>query len=460
MMRWMRSRLWVGLAVLVVTVTAAALFQVAQAARVAAGFATRVLCIQVFKAGLDARQAYAETIQPSRNMWLLDWAMDFDVDQARREVEVRVAGMLSAHGRFDPAQGCTVSQLGSSPPPVTPADAVPIRQHQESPSVDATDPAIERAITRAFTENANGPRRNTKAIVIVHDGHILAERYAPGYGPTTPLLGWSATKAATSVLVGVLVQQGRLTLDQRVAVGAHTVTVEQLLRQTSGLSVEQNNSGFDANARMLFATDEPVDVALHADVAVQPGKGWIYSDANYVLLSRLIRDTLGGSAEDVRSFAARELFEPLGIRHASFEFDASGTPFGSALMSASAREWATLLGTLYMNNGMHGSRRILPEGWVRMSTTPTLDTGYGAGFWTNRKQGFIPNWGAPWGLRFAPPDAFFARGYLGQFVVVIPSRRLVIARFGAAFTRGDDIEAVDRLVGEVLLALNSRHRPR
>ena len=171
-----------------------------------------------------------------------------------------------------------------------------------------------------------------------------------------------------------------------------------------------------------------------------------------MLLSRLVRDAVGGSAADVMRFAQAELFGPLGLRNVTLDFDATGTAVGASHLSASARDWARF-GQLALDDGMHQGRRILPAGWMAMSTTPTLDTGYGASWWTNRKAGPVLNWGVPWGLPRAPADAFFARGFMGNFVVVVPSRRLVLVRLSVSTHRGDDIEETDRIVGEVLDAL-------
>jgi len=129
------------------------------------------------------------------------------------------------------------------------------------------------------------------------------------------------------------------------------------------------------------------------------------------------------------------------MRGVTLEFDATDTPIASAYMYATARDWARF-GMLYLNDGVV-HRRILPEGWVRYSSSQTLNTGYGAGFW---------QWDINWGMPHAPYDTFFARGYLGQYIIVIPSERLVIARFGLTHG-GEDIEDVGRLVANVIAAL-------
>ncbi len=183
-----------------------------------------------------------------------------------------------------------------------------------------------------------------------------------------------------------------------------------------------------------------------------PGTAWNYHDGNYLILSRVIRDAVGGRAADVMQFARRELFDPLGMRNVALEFDATGTPEGSSQMFAAARDWARF-GLLYLNDGVVGGCRILPEGWVRASAslTPGAWAGMGAGFWTNL--------GDSKGSRFRtglgmPRDAFYASGVLGQYVIIVPSQRLVIARFGVSGNQ-HDIEGVSRLVADVIAALGS-----
>jgi CubicO group peptidase (beta-lactamase class C family) len=166
-----------------------------------------------------------------------------------------------------------------------------------------------------------------------------------------------------------------------------------------------------------------------------------------------VRDAVGGDTTSVRRFLREELFAPLGMRPASIDFDVTGTPLGSSFMLASARDWARL-GQLYLDDGVApGGRRLLPEGWVAAAARPSLATGYGAGWWTNRVAGDVPGWHVPWGLEHAPADAFFARGFMGQYVVVVPSERLVIVRLSVSKVRGDDIEETDRIVADVRAAL-------
>jgi CubicO group peptidase (beta-lactamase class C family) len=139
------------------------------------------------------------------------------------------------------------------------------------------------------------------------------------------------------------------------------------------------------------------------------------------------------------------------MHHVTLEFDAVGTPIGSSHMLASARDWARF-GQFYLDDGVAGGERLLPPGWVDYSAKATPGSerfGYAAGFWTNRGNGEGQRYRI---VRGIPADAFMARGANGQYVIVVPSQRLVVARFGPAFTERDDMDGVARLVADVIAA--------
>ncbi|OYV01490.1 MAG: hypothetical protein CFE45_04620 [Burkholderiales bacterium PBB5] len=389
-----------------------------------------------------------------------------------------LAGAFESRARLRPGLGCLTlpAEIADDATPLDAAQSVdgpdglpllrqPVPQPDalgEAPGeavVAAADPQLQLALSRALVDVPGQPAHRTKAVVVMHRGRLIAERYAPGYGVHTPVLGFSATKSLSNALLGILVRQGRLALDQPVplpewqdpADPRHAITVAQLLRQTPGLDLPQDNSGFDSSAQIMYTVRDKAAAAAAAPLAVPPGSRWAYSDTNFVLLSRVMRDAAGGSTALLR-LARDELFAPLGMRDVVIDVDSTGTPVGASHGLASARDWARF-GQLYLDDGVKDGRRILPAGWVAMSATPTLATGYGAGFWTNRVPGNVPGWGVPWGLARAPADTFFARGFMGQFVVVVPSRQLVVVRLSVSSQRGDDIEATDQLVADILAAL-------
>ena len=219
--------------------------------------------------------------------------------------------------------------------------------------------------------------------MILHDGHIVAERYAPGYDPETPQIGWSETKSVTNALIGILVRQKKLTVEAPAPVAAwrdpkdprHAMTIDNLLRMNSGIEFGQSlhadwRSAFDPSAQMRFDMADEAAFAETAELGTAPGTRWNYTNGNTMLLARLIRDQAGGDAASVLRFAHRELFDKLGMEHVTLEFDGAGTPIGSSHMWASARDWARF-GQFYLDDGVVGGERILPEGWVDYSARLT-----------------------------------------------------------------------------------------
>jgi CubicO group peptidase (beta-lactamase class C family) len=199
------------------------------------------------------------------------------------------------------------------------------------------------------------------------------------------------------------------------------------------------------------------DMAAYAEstaLATTPGSAWNYSDGNSIILSHLIRQATGGHPADVLRFARSELFEPLGMHNVTLEFDGAGTPEGSSQLLASARDWARF-GLLYLSDGVVGGQRILPEGWVNYSASPTPGgwVGIGAGFWTNRGDSFGANYRAARGM---PRDAFFAKGTIGQYVIIVPSERLVIVRLGRSPNWPAEADGVFQLVSDVIAATGGK----
>jgi CubicO group peptidase (beta-lactamase class C family) len=438
------------------------------ALRVATGLVSHTLCSDTFVIGLDPAQVAAETFPGMPGVHRLLPLLRHHVDLTRREVSASVAGLFGSRAIYRDGMGCTLLYPGDADAVAAPAPAL---ARAESPPrldeiagpgvVEPADERLRRALDRAFADSASGPTQGSKAVVVVHADRIVAERYAPGFGIDTPLLGWSMTKSVMNALVGILVRQGRLSVSgpAPVPVWHHpsdprrAITIEQLLRMTSGLALDDTNNGFDPSSRMLYTEPDMAAYAARFALIASPGARYHYSNLNTLILSRIVRDAVGGRAEDVVRFADRELFAPLGMRRVTLEFDAADTPVGSTYLYATARDWARF-GLLYANDGVVGGARILPEGWVDFSATwtPGSRDGYGAGFYTNRGDSEGGRFRVRGGM---PSDSFFASGTQGQRLVIAPSARLVVVRLG----RTPDWDAFDkramvRLVADATAALN------
>lgn len=430
----------------------------------AAASTSQTLCSKVFVAGLDPRAVFAEHLRPEPGMGLIAGLIRYDIDREARSVVTTVGGRFRREAVWREGRGCTLTYPGTPAPqalvrrPAEPARLPPIA----GPEAVATDnPALRRALDMAFAESGNGSPRMTKAIVIVKAGKVIAERYAPGYGVDTPLLSHSIAKSVVNALIGILVQRGDLSVTDPAPVAAWrtadgpngAVTVENLMRMNAGFGFDEG-IGAGIATHMWYTQPDMAAFAAGAVRETAPGEAWGYSSRSYVLLSRIIGDRVGGGPQGLDDFARRELFDPLGMSSVTLEYDASGTLMGANSLYATPRDWARF-GLLYLHDGVIDGRRILPEGWVGWSTRPTGGMGYGAGFWLNTTDAKIPTWGNRWGLPGAPKDAFMARGYMGQYIVVVPSEDLVVVRFGQSHGGDGDIAGVGALVRDVVASVRA-----
>jgi hypothetical protein len=292
-------------------------------------------------------------------------------------------------------------------------------------------------------------------VVIVHKGRIVAERYARGIGPDTPLIGWSMTKSVMNALAGILVKEGRLSMDVPVPIAEWQgprdprcrITLDQLLRMSSGLRFDEDMRNPLADVtRMLLGVADMSAYATNKELEAPPGTKWHYSSGTSNIIARIMRNVLRDDHEYL-TFPRRALFDRIGMAGAILETDVSGTFVGSSFMYATARDWARF-GMLYLQDGVWDGQRILPEGWVAYTRSPAPADPrkhYGAHFWLDLPDEYRGTDAA------LPPDAFHAVGHEAQFVTIVPSRQAVIVRLG--LTRFSEAWAHGPFVREVLAAL-------
>jgi CubicO group peptidase (beta-lactamase class C family) len=445
-----------GLSALAIT------FRPDRAIRVATGFVAHNICSKTFVSGLDPKTVFEETTD-RRGIRRLRWILRYQIDRNRNIVSASAAGLFGSRAVFHEGLGCVVLH-GSTEPYILKSDIAALKIPKEPPllpeiagatAVEPSDAGLKAALDHAFEEPASPPFRRTKAVVVVQDGKVIAERYADGIGVDTQLRGFSMTKSVVNALIGILTQQGLVTPSFPAPIaewrGAtdprREIEIEHLMRMTTGLALDETNSGFDPSTQMLYLYNDMAGFAVKAALIATPGTRWAYSSASTQILARIIRDAAGGPEQSLR-LAWRELFNPLGMRNVTLEFDGSGTLQGSSAMLASARDWARF-GLLYLQDGVVGGRRLLHEDWVDLSAAATLDTEYGAGFYTNRSEHENAKGRVAMGI---PRDAFFAFGDMGQRIVILQSQRMVIVRLGDSVDPTGDIRGVARLVREVIAA--------
>jgi CubicO group peptidase (beta-lactamase class C family) len=451
--------------------TAALVGSPARVAGVPVHFASHQLCSAAFVAELDPTEFYNEAIKPK--LGPIGALLRYEVDRQQREVRTSLAGLVHSRAVYDGPFGCRVQHPGREvrffedeasdhePPVVSPS---PIA----GPCIVApVNDKLSEVLTHAFAESESGPRRFTKAVVVLHRGRVVGERYAPGVTLATPLIGWSMTKSVTNALLGILVRKGKLDLQEPAPIAEwsapcdprRSITGDQLLRMVSGIGCGQSlktgfTTIFDADTQMEYDMADQSAFAANASLRAKPGSEWRYTNCNFILLCRMIRDAAGGDAKSSRQFIERVLFAPLGFERATLEYDSAGVPLGTIHLWASARDWARF-GLLYLRDGVTTSgQRILPEGWVdysaRLTPQSADEYGYGAGFWTQRGNSAAARARIAAGMS---ADSFMAKGSQGQYTIVVPSHDLVIVKLGWAYTPHDDRVAVERLVKETIAAL-------
>ena len=434
-----------------------------RAIRAGTGSAADALCAKTFVSGLDSQTSFNE-IMERPGIRRLRFGLRYQVDRTARTVDVSLAGLFRAHTMFHEGFGCVRVQ-GGKEPYLLKADIVALKMPKAPPLlpdiagpeiVVPSDSALKAALDHAFEEPPAPPFRRTKAVVVVRDGRVIAERYAPGIGVDTPLPSFSMTKSVVNALIGIMTEQGLTSPSLPAPIPEwhgpndprREIEVGHLLKMATGLALDETDSPFNPSEQM-FQHNDMAGFAVQAPLIATPGTRWAYSSATTQILARIIRDAVGGP-EQTLTYAWRELFNPLGMRNVTLAFDGSGTLQGANNMLASARDWARF-GLLYLGDGKVGGKQLLHVDWVDYSAAATLDTDYGAGFWTNRSE--HPN--AKRRFKFGiPRDAFYASGNLGQRCVIIPSQHMVVVRMGDAVDPTGDMLGLARLIKEVIAATN------
>lgn len=307
---------------------------------------------------------------------------------------------------------------------------------------------LDSAVSFLF-QPFKGENTYTRAVLVVHHDVIVAEKYAAGYDMNSKFLGWSMAKSITGALTGLLVKGGKLNVMQPAPVKEwqdpkdkrHAITIENLLQQTSGLDFTEVYNKASNATNMLANEGNMGGYTASRPLKHTPGTKFYYSSGNSNLLSLIIRNTIGD--KDYYQFPYKNLFQKIGMYHTLLEPDASGTFVGSSYVYASARDYARF-GLLYLHDGVWNNEQILPQGWVQKTVTaPTANElkNYGYQFWLN---GLDENDPAKKEFPEAPADLFYADGYGGQRIYIIPSKHLVAVRMG--LYKFDEHEFLKRLM--------------
>jgi CubicO group peptidase (beta-lactamase class C family) len=414
-------------------------FHLDDAVKVGAGIGAKLACSGRYITGQSEEQVVDDlaTYSPATR------TIDISYDEDKKRTTATMLGFSSTSAQYREGIGCTL-EFGDTQP----LDNIQVptlsRSDASWPFGDTArhiDSKVQNRVSEQLTQdNING--YDSRALLVIKNGKLIAESYALGFDEKTPFLGWSMGKSLTSIMLGRLDQMGQLDItaknlfpdwsqDKRAE-----ISLESMLQMSSGLDFSELYAPGSDSTRMLFTEGSASNVAMESLSEHPVGKHFSYSSGTTNLLARYLFDQLGSSPQNNYDFLYQEILKPLNMNDTFFEPDASGVFVGSSYIYASARDWARL-GLLMINRGIVGEQRLLTEDWVNRSHTPNHsdnDPRYGYQFWLN---------GGGSELRWdnLPEDAYAMMGNRSQMVMIIPSRDLVIVRLGwtSGFYPSNDI---------------------
>lgn len=304
---------------------------------------------------------------------------------------------------------------------------------------------LARQIDELFTAEGIG---ETRAVLVLADGKIAAERYGEGYNSETRFISWSMAKTVTAVLVGMLVADGLLSVNEPAPVSLWQrngdpradITLRHLLQMRSGLRhTEAGDPPFDSSeVRMLFldGRDDMAKWAKEQPLEAEPGERFEYSSNTTVILADIAARALTQSDDPetrrdaVENYLQERLFGPLGMTSMVAEYDASGTLIGGSLMHATARDYAKFGEFLRAGGSTPEGEQLVPSRWIEAMLEPSpVSEHYGYQIWLNRPE---PDLGSDHPLfpSRAPASMFSLIGHMGQYVLVSPEQRVTMVRLG------------------------------
>ncbi|MEM9888165.1 MAG: serine hydrolase [Bacteroidota bacterium] len=420
----MKKKLLIGLSIILLLFFLGFLF-IRPQLRILAGYVAKNACSCAYVQGMAKEQIRTEDV----GYGLLRFA-DFELNEEERSASSSVYGLVKRVAIYRGDLGCVlVPKAGLGDDKINPTLDFPSSTIAGFPFEKTKGDSLHTTIDNLQIQNALSigfEALGTRAIVVVKNGQIIAEQYSEGFDENSLHLGWSMSKSITNALIGILVKQGKLSLDQNnlleewKGTPKAAITLNDLLQMNSGLLWEEAYGKACAATNMLFEEAAMGKYAAAQEREGIAGEKWYYSSGTSNILSEIIRRNFT-SDKSYWNFPYRALFSKINTPSFRLEADASGTYVGSSYSYATARDWAKF-GLLFLNNGNQNGQQILPRDWVNHTRTiaPNSSGEYGAHFWLNRNQKFPA----------APDDLYYCGGFNGQYVFIIPSEDMVIVRLG------------------------------
>ncbi len=401
--------------------------------RVGDGYAAKIVCSNVFLAGRDPEQVLYEDVQAPGNPLLR--LVHVVVDRQQKRVTARILGLFApGYAMYHGALGCSSvpdgdfeAAAGAVPNrPVTPES----QNHAIWPDGNGVANANDTRLDVLLSDSdLVGPAM--RAVVVVHNGRIIGERYGDGFGATTPLIGWSMTKTINAAIVGRLMLDNKIAFEDAALLpqwqgGDHSrIKLSDLLGMESGLAFNESYGSVADVTRMLYLDPDMTTLPASLSLEAGPGERFNYSSGTSVLISKIWMDRIG-NLRAALAYPKTALFDPIGMSSAVLEVDARGTFAGSSYLYATARDWARF-GQFLLQDGVWNGQRLLPERFMAAMRTPTVASG---GKYTQAQAWLAAPGGDSSAVAGLPDDTFWMEGHDGQSVAIVPSAKLVVVRLG------------------------------
>jgi CubicO group peptidase (beta-lactamase class C family) len=420
------------------------------------GMQAVLTCNGLFTSNRTLEQVFAQELAYLRQPVGTARGGDFVVDWERRAVAIGAPGGTPVmRAAFREGLGCVIMApdqtfedieslpiLDTPPPPGDPA-TIPwpdgdLVDHQPlSPNVDAA--ALAAASDWAFQRES--PEQVTLSLMVLHNGQIIHERYAPGVDVTTRTRTWSTAKSIAVTLFGMLVDEGRMALDRPLgfdwfprAASPETdpraaITLRHVLNMSSGLYTV-DNAGLEyatGSGLAYWAGASSIRGARNRALIREPGTSWDYENYDTILAVYAMKLALG-DAQTYLEYPRRALLDRIGMRNTLLSVDRFGDFILSSQVYTNARDLARF-GLLYLQNGTWNGERLLSEEWIDFVRTPAPASAARGNFYGGQW------WLVPDDRTDVPHDAYSTAGNRGQYVIVVPSHDLVIVRRGLDYGR-------------------------
>ncbi|MEM6801866.1 MAG: serine hydrolase [Bacteroidota bacterium] len=405
----------------------------------AMGSYAKVLCSAVFVSGRDIDEA---AVNSKMNLFSQEGVeTKYSLDEEKKQVKVWIEGDTSRSATFYGDQGCIIDrEEGINFDPVEVKSALGPAEEISWPMGDQLSedmPEINASTYQVVLDSAFDEKAYTAAFLVIKDGQIILEKYGQGAHKDMQLESWSMGKSLTATLIGRLIQQGELSLEQKAPVEEWQaegdpraeISIRNLLNMSSGLRFAAHRDP-DRTIPLIMLPHiyiymEALDVfdfSINRPLEYVPGSTGRYRNCDPLTLGKIIRDKVEAKGENYHQWPQKVLFDKVGIRKQVLETDINGNFIMTGFDYATARNWGRIA-MLYLQDGMWEGERLLPEGYSDFVSTPGPGWNppeYGGLFWLNT----TGRW------KDLPENAYFMGGGGGQRVIISPSDNLAIIRMG------------------------------